>query len=68
MSETESVRISSDLKAKVAEMSKAIRPKTTTQAVIEHAIELYLEKEGHQMMVAAEELSKKDQYKTKRGK
>ena len=65
MSETESVRISKDLKASVAEMAEKIRPRATTQSVIEHAIEVYLQTDGKEIMLAAEE---RVEYKTKNKK
>ena len=50
MNETESVRISKELKKELKKMAQSMRPRTTIQYLIEDAIERYLDqiaKEGN---------------------
>jgi len=44
MSETESVRISKELKLKLKELAQSMRPRTAVQYLIEDAIEQYLDR------------------------
>jgi predicted DNA-binding protein len=44
MSETESVRISKELKQQLKQMAQSMRPRTAVQYLIEDAIEQYLDR------------------------
>jgi predicted transcriptional regulator len=48
MSETESVRISKELKKKLKELAQSMRPRTAVQYLIEDAIEQYLDRVAEQ--------------------